>query len=171
MSAENQIRSQQTAVCELYEEHFADGAKELVAIRESIRLDSALGRVLVSNLMVFAQMEREATGERTREAISHIRRCGYHFGKTPYGFKTVPAADNPRFRVMVEDEVQQKILMRIKSMMEQGYGITKIAAILNQNGIVPPQGKKWSKSLLYNLKLRKGWHVCRPVNVRNHSDE
>ena len=157
--------------CELHEEHFADGAKELVAIRESIRLDSALGRALVSILMVFAQMEREATGERTREAISHIRRCGYHFGKTPYGFKTIPAADNPRFRVMVEDEVEQKILMRIKSMMEQGYGITKIAGILNQDGLVPPQGKKWSKSLLYNLKLRKGWHVSRPVNERNHSDE
>lgn len=157
--------------CELYEEHFADGTKELVAIRESIRLDSALGRALVSILMVFAQMEREATGERTREAISHIRRCGYHFGKTPYGFKTVPAADNPRFRVMVEDEAEQTVLNRIKSMMEDGYGISKIATILNQDGIVPPQGKKWSKSLLYNLKLRKGWHVARSVNARNHSDE
>jgi DNA invertase Pin-like site-specific DNA recombinase len=44
--------------CEMYEEHFADGKKELVAIRESIRLDSALGRALVSILLVFAQMER-----------------------------------------------------------------------------------------------------------------
>ena len=62
----------------MYEEHFADGKKELVAIRESIRLDSALGRALVSILPVFAQMEREATGERTREAIAHIRRQGFH---------------------------------------------------------------------------------------------
>ena len=58
----------------MYEQHFADGAKELVAIREAIRLDSALGRALVSILLVFAQMEREATGERTREAISHLRK-------------------------------------------------------------------------------------------------
>ena len=112
--------------CELYEEHFSDGAKELVAIRESIRLDSPLGRALVSILMVFAQMEREATGERTREAISHIRRCGYHFGKTPYGFKTVPAADNPRFRVLVEDEAEQQILMRIKSMMEGAMAFPRL---------------------------------------------
>ncbi len=40
--------------CEMYEQHFADGKKELVAIRESIRLDSALGRALVSILLVFA---------------------------------------------------------------------------------------------------------------------
>ena len=58
--------------CELYETYFKDGTKELVAIRESIRLDSSLGRALVGILLVFAQMEREATGERTKEAISHI---------------------------------------------------------------------------------------------------
>jgi DNA invertase Pin-like site-specific DNA recombinase len=44
--------------CELYETYFQSGEKELVAIRESIRLDSSLGRALVSILLVFAQMER-----------------------------------------------------------------------------------------------------------------
>jgi len=52
--------------CELYDRHFKDGAKELVAIRETSRLDSALGRALISVLLVFALMEREATGERMR---------------------------------------------------------------------------------------------------------
>ena len=52
--------------CELYERYFKSGENELIAIRESIRLDSSLGRALVSILLVFAQMEREATGERTR---------------------------------------------------------------------------------------------------------
>ena len=62
--------------CELYERYFKDGTKELVAIRESIRMDSSLGRALVGILLVFAQMEREAIGERTREAIGHIKRSG-----------------------------------------------------------------------------------------------
>lgn len=157
--------------CEMYEEHFADGSKELVAIRESIRLDSALGRALVSILLVFAQMEREATGERTREAISHIRRCGYHFGKVPYGFKTVPADDNPRFRVLVEDEAEQAVLARMKRLLEDGYGVSKVATILNHDKVTPPQGDTWSKSLIYNLKVRKGWHACKLVNKRNHTDE
>jgi DNA invertase Pin-like site-specific DNA recombinase len=59
--------------CELYETYFQSGEKELVAIRESIRLDSSLGRALVSILLVFAQMEREATAERTREALRHMK--------------------------------------------------------------------------------------------------
>ena len=87
--------------CELYETYFKDGTKELVAIRESIRLESSLGRALVGILLVFAQMEREATGERTREAISHIRQSGYHFGKVPYGKRTIPAPDNPRMKILV----------------------------------------------------------------------
>lgn len=65
---------------ELYETYFSRSV-ELVAIREALRLDSALGRALVNILLVFAQMEREATGERTKEAIGHIKRSGYHFGK------------------------------------------------------------------------------------------
>ena len=88
--------------CELYETYFQSGEKELVAIRESIRLDSSLGRALVSILLVFAQMEREATAERTREALAHIRLLGYHHGKAPYGFKAVPASDQPRFKVLIE---------------------------------------------------------------------
>lgn len=157
--------------CEMYEQHFADGAKELVAIRESIRLDSALGRALVSILLVFAQMEREATGERTKEAISHIRRNGYHFGKVPFGYKTVPADDNPRYRVLVEDPEEQKTLERIKGLVESGHGLIEIADILNADKVAPPQGEHWTKSLVYNLKIRKGWHSCKPINQRNHSDE
>ena len=26
-------------------------------------------------------------------------------------------------------------------------------------------------SVIYNLNIRKGWHVCKPVNERPHSDE
>lgn len=157
--------------CEMYEQHFADGTKELVAIREAIRLDSALGRALVSILLVFAQMEREATGERTREAISHIQRNGYFFGKVPYGYKAVPAPDNPRYRVLVEDPEKQKVLAEIKRLAEAGRELTELASLLNAQGIAPPQGEKWTRNLVYNLKRRQGWIKSRPINQRSHTDE
>ena len=157
--------------CELYEKHFADGSKELVAIREAIRLDSALGRALVSILLVFAQMEREATGERTREAINHIRKSGYHFGKVPYGHKTVPAVENPRYPVLVDDPAEQEVLAKIKTLVEQGRGLVQIANQMTAENIAPPQGLSWTKSLIYNLKVRRGWHVGNKVNERTHTDE
>jgi DNA invertase Pin-like site-specific DNA recombinase len=158
--------------CEVYEKHFASGSgKELVAIREAIRLDSALGRALVSILLVFAQMEREATGERTKEAISYIRRSGYHFGKVPYGHRTVPAPENPRYRILVDDPAEQAILAQIKAWLTEGWGLTQIAAQLTADGVEPPQGAKWTKSLIYNLKVRKGWHTTEPANARTHTDD
>lgn len=156
--------------CELYERYFKDGIKELVAIREAIRLDSSLGRALVSILLVFAQMEREATGERTREAIRHIRGGGYHFGKVPYGKKTIPAPDNPRMRILVEDEDEQAVLAQLKSWGAEGVKLTEMAKRLNAAETKPPQGERWTKSLLYNLKLRLSWISPRPFNERPHSD-
>ncbi len=156
--------------CQLYEDYFAQ-SMELVAIREAIKLDSALGRALVSILLVFAQMEREATGERTREAIRHINRMGYFFGKVPYGKRAVPAPDNPRYRILVPDEDEEKILAYIKTLFEGGIGPTRVAAMLNEQKIPPPQGKVWTLSLVYNLKLRLGWQAVKPHNTRNHTDQ
>ena len=156
--------------CELYETYFQSGEKELVAIRESIRLDSSLGRALVNILLVFAQMEREATAERTREALSHIRQLGYHHGKAPYGFKAVPAPDLPRFKVLVEDPEEQKILVRIKEWVDAGLKVPDIAARLDSEGIKPPQTDRWRTSFLYLLIERHGWHTPQPHNERTHTD-
>jgi DNA invertase Pin-like site-specific DNA recombinase len=156
--------------CELYETYFKDGTKELVAIRESIRLDSSLGRALVGILLVFAQMEREATGERTREAINHIRKSGYHFGKVPYGKRKIPAPDNPRMKILVEDEAELAVLAQIKTWAAERIGMTEIASRLNAKGTKPPQGATWTKSLLYNLRLRLSHIIPKPHNERPYGD-
>lgn len=156
--------------CDLYETYFKSGEKELVAIRESMRLDSSLGRALVSILLVFAQMEREATGERTREAVRHIHKQGYFFGKVPYGKRAVPAPDNPRYRILVEEPEEQAVLARLKQWAQEGIGISEMAANLNADGVRPPQGEKWTKSVIYNLKLRLSWQMPRPHNQRWHTD-
>jgi len=156
--------------CEVYERYFKDGEKELVAIRESIRLDSALGRALISILLVFAQMEREATGERTREAVRHIQSQGYHFGKVPFGKRAIPAPENPRFKVLVDEDAEQALLAKMKEWAAQGVGIKEMADRLNERGDKPPQGEQWTKSLIYNLKLRLSWIQPRPHNKRPHSD-
>ena len=157
--------------CELYERYFKSGEKELVAIREAIRLDSALGRALINILLVFAQMEREATGERTREAIRHIRDSGYHFGKVPYGKKAIPAPDHPRMKILVEDAEEQAVIAKLKTWALEGIGITEMANRLNAVGTPPPQGQRWTKSLIYNLRLRLSHISPRPINERPHTDE
>lgn len=157
--------------CDMYEQHFANGAKELIAIREAIRLDSALGRALVNILLVFAQMEREATGERVKETIAHIHRSGYFFGKVPFGKKAVPAPDNPRYRILVPEPAEQEVLAEVKRLLDEDRGLTEVAKLMNEKQIAPPQGSVWTKSLIYNFRERNGWHKRTPHNVRSHSDE
>ena len=157
--------------CELYETYFKSGEKELIAIRESIRLDSSLGRALVSILLVFAQMEREATAERTREALRHMKTCGYHHGKAPYGFMKVPRADGSRYKALVENPEQQAVLADIKRSLGAGERITDIAARMDAAGIKAPIGKKWNTSYLYQLADRLGWRAQTRHNERPHSEE
>ncbi len=156
--------------CELYETYFKDGTKELVAIRESIRLDSSLGRALVGILLVFAQMEREATGERTKEAINHIRKSGYHFGKVPFGKRTIPAPDHPRMKILVDDEPEQKVITQLKEWAKEGVGISEMASRLNAAGTKPPQAERWTKCLIYNLRLRLRHTSPRAHNERPYTD-
>ncbi len=157
--------------CELYETYFRSGEKELVAIRESIRLDSSLGRALVSILLVFAQMEREATEERTREALRHMKTCGYRHGKAPYGFMKVPRHDGSRYKILVENPEEQAVLAKIKSWLDGGDTMPNIAMRLNEEGVPPPRSKKWNTSYLYLLAIRHNWHASKPHNERAHSDE
>ena len=141
--------------CDLYETHFADGTKELVAIREAIRLDSALGRALVSILLVFAQMEREACGERVKEAIGHIRGNGYHFGKAPYGSKAVPSADNPRYRVLVDDPGSRSFCLGSSQWSKQGELPKDCESAQYREGSASAR-KSWTVSVIYNMNIRKG---------------
>lgn len=157
--------------CEVYERYFQSGEKELVAIRESIRLDSSLGRALVSILLVFAQMEREAIAERTREALRHMRAHGYCHGKAPFGFKKVPKGDGSRFKVLVEDPAEQRTLAQIKEWLNLGLEIPELVRRLNADGVHPPRAKRWRNSFMYLLVQRQGWWTPKPHNQRTHSDE
>lgn len=142
--------------CDLFDQYFRSGEKELIAIRESIRLESSLGRALVSMLLVFAQMEREATAERKREALRHMKQHGYRHGKAPYGFMKVPRQDGSRYKDIVEDPKEQAVLTHIMGWMDNGVVIPGIVATLNAARIPPPRSTKWNNSFLYLLAERHG---------------
>ena len=113
-------------------------------MREAIRLDSSLGRALVSILLVFAQMEREATAERTREALRHMKDCGYFHGKAPYGFMKVPRNDGSRYKILVENPDEQRTMSRIKSWLDSGDRIPELVRKLNAEGVPPPRSSSRS---------------------------
>jgi hypothetical protein len=160
--------------CDLYERYFKDKPnRKLISIRdEGINLTSPVGRLFANMMMGFAQMERELISGRVSEAVSWKASKGYFVGKVPYGYRKVPAPDGSKYKVLGEEPGEQEILRDIKSQVDQGIPPTQIAGDLTARQIKPPQGDRWTKSLIYNLKRRRNWHNARPINAsRWHTEE
>ena len=69
----------------------------------------------------------------------------------PYGFQSVPAPDQPRFKVLVENPAQQAVLARIKAALDAGRRVPDIAKELNRDNVKPPKAASWQHSFLYLL--------------------
>jgi site-specific DNA recombinase len=50
----------------------------LISVAESLDTASAAGRLVITIMAAVSQWEREAIGERTRDALWHKRRSGEH---------------------------------------------------------------------------------------------
>jgi site-specific DNA recombinase len=85
-----------------------------------------------------SQWEREAIGERTRDALRHKRANGQCVGNIADGYRL--AADG----VHVEpDTAEQVVVTEIRRQREQGTSLRKIAAVLNEHGYRTRRGTAW----------------------------
>ena len=66
----------------LLEEHFGPDQAGLISVAESIDTTSAAGRLVLNVLVSVGQWEREAIGERTRDALRHLQKSGVRLGPT-----------------------------------------------------------------------------------------
>ncbi|HEY5312706.1 MAG TPA: recombinase family protein, partial [Pirellulales bacterium] len=70
----------------LIDQHFGEKAgRQLFSVGDSIDTRTAAGRLVLNVLMSVAQWEREAIGERTRDALGHKRSKGERVGQVPFG--------------------------------------------------------------------------------------
>jgi DNA invertase Pin-like site-specific DNA recombinase len=91
-------------------------------VADALDTRSATGR-LVLNIMVSAsQWEREAIGERTRDAMRHKRLKGECVGTVPFGYQL--AADGVQ---LVADAREQGVLARMQGLQAAGWTTRGIA--------------------------------------------
>jgi hypothetical protein len=73
---------------DLVDRYFADGSRwSLLSVGDSIDTKTAAGRLVLNVLASVAQWEREATGERTRDALAEVRRQGGTLGGEALGWR------------------------------------------------------------------------------------
>ncbi|HEV3154614.1 MAG TPA: recombinase family protein [Candidatus Baltobacteraceae bacterium] len=116
---------------------FSKADAALISMTESLDTKSAGGR-LVANIMAnVAQWEREAIGERTRDALAHMRQERKAYGRTPFGYRRVG-------NELVEDRKQQTALREAQCMHKSGASYRQIASKLMEMRVKPNGGaKEW----------------------------
>lgn len=118
----------------------------LVSVAEALDTGSAAGRLLLNIMVSVSQWEREAIGERTRDAMRHKKAKMEFIGNAPYGYQL--AADR---RHVEPESHEQTVLQRIRRMRKSGTSLRVIAQRLNRANITTRQGSTWRHEYVARL--------------------
>jgi site-specific DNA recombinase len=119
-------------------ERFQRRGVALVSVGESLDTGSAAGRLVLNVMASVSQWEREAIGERTRDALRHKRAQGLRAGNVPFGYSL--AEDG---QTLITDHSEQGTLQTIRSLRASGKSMVNIANHLNRQGVVTRAGGVW----------------------------
>lgn len=108
----------------------------LLAVAESLDAASAAGRLVITIMGAVSQWQREAIGERTREALRHKRAQGERAGNVACGMRLAGDGIHPEGR-----PGEQAVLAEIRRL--RGDGDAGVAAELNRRGYRMRLGTDW----------------------------
>ena len=74
----------------LIADYFGEKGHELFSVGDHINTRTAAGRLVLNVLLSVSQWEREAIGERTRDALQHKIANGERCGKVRFGYDLAP---------------------------------------------------------------------------------
>jgi DNA invertase Pin-like site-specific DNA recombinase len=132
-------------LCELLDSFERRGVA-LISVAESLDTASAGGRLVINIMAAVSQWEREAIGERTRDALRHKRRNGERVGNIRFGYKLAADAEH------VEPEPgEQAVLVRIGQLRSSGRTLRQIASELNLHGYRTRRGSHWRHEYVKRL--------------------
>jgi len=124
-------------LCTLLEQ-FSKRGVTLISVAESLDTGSAAGRLVLNIMTAVSQWEREAIGERTRDAMSHKRSQGQRVGNIAYGCQL--AGDGVHLEA---NPAEQAVLSEIRQLRSQGATLRGIAAALNHRAYRTRRGTQW----------------------------
>ena len=113
-------------------EWFRDAGASITLLDVDVDTSSPVGQAIASFMALFAQLERDMTAQRTKDALASLRAQG-----KPTGRPSV--ADNSR------------LTARIKAMRKRGMTLQAIADELNRDGVPTLRGAQaWRPSSVQN---------------------
>jgi site-specific DNA recombinase len=116
-----------------------------VSITQSFNTTTSMGRLTLNVLLSFAQFEREVIGERIRDKFAASRKKGMWMG----GF--VPLGYRVQNRKLVIHEPEAAMIRRIFKDFVRLRSLTKLTALLREEGLTTKLGSPMEKGYLYRV--------------------
>lgn len=138
----------------LIETYFVDGKWSLMSVADQIDTRTAAGRLVLFVLMSVAQWEREAIGERTADALAHLKNEGVPLGRPAMGLRHASDLDANGRRVIVPVETDLAAVARIRDLRAAGLSFKRIAARMAQEGWDAQRGGQWFPNTVRRIYQR-----------------
>lgn len=120
----------------LVEDELVKGKWALLSVAEQLDTRTASGRLVLNILGSVATWERDAIGERTKEAMAHKRSKGERVSlHAPYGYRVASGG-----KALEVQEAEQTMLTEIREARERGLSHRAIVAELVQKGFTTRKG-------------------------------
>jgi len=139
---------------QLLKDYFEAGESDLISMAENVDTTTAAGRLVLNVLVSVAQWEREAIGERTRDAISHLKAQGVRNGRAGLGWRYSEEKDEHGRRKIVSDRSEAATVRAVLSLREQGMSYSSIARELEKRGRKTKRGGQWDHSTVRHILAR-----------------
>ncbi len=121
--------------------------RNLFSVADAIDTRSAAGRMVLNILVSVAQWEREAIGERTRDALRHKRDTGRVYNHAPLGYSALDGR-------LVEVAEEMRAVAEIKRLAAAGASQRAICAALAAAGFKTKRGGSWRPSTVQAVLRR-----------------
>ena len=138
---------------DLVERYFSSTCS-LLSVGDSIDTRTAAGRLVLNVLTSVAQWEREATAERTRDALAHLKSEGVLIGGEPLGRRRTAELDHDGRRVVVDDEFELAAVRRMTQLRAAGSSLRSIAGVLRDEGHPTKRGGRWEAATVGRVLAR-----------------
>ncbi len=142
---------------ELVDRYFA-ARFSLLSVSDSIDTRTASGRLVLHVLGAVSQWEREATAERTRDALAQLRADGVRLGGEAYGWRRLDELDTTGHRSWEDVGDELDTVRRVRGLHADGLSVRAITAVLSAEGRRTKRGGRWHPTTIQRILARHEHH-------------
>jgi DNA invertase Pin-like site-specific DNA recombinase len=138
---------------ELVDRYFAKRCS-LLSVADSVDTRTAGGRLVLHVLASVSQWEREAAGERTREALDHLRTEGVRLGGEALGWRRGDRTNDEGRRAVEEIPEERETALLVRALRDEGHSLRAICAKLTEMNRKTKRGGAWRSKIVASVLRR-----------------